>query len=276
MKSTPQFVSGYFDGDLDSDEHAKLRAWLLESRDHVNDFVIDGFIHTQLIDLLGPEQTRANALVAAEVAANSNQPLRPWRLSARLLAIAASLVFVVVLTYFAAFRAEVVATISGSRNVQWAPGSEKQTVGALLHSGSEIALEGGTLYLTFARGGQVALHGPARFQVESDMAGRLLQGRLSAFVPEHAVGFTVRSGCLNIVDLGTEFSTELLTDESCELQVFDGLVEVQFREPLESRASDGKLRISQGRAIRFHAASGKVESIEYDKEKRLPGSTWSK
>jgi len=274
MTSASALVSAYFEGDLDPDEYAHLRAWLLESSKHVDEFVRDAFVHTQLIDLVGPEQVRANRLVAAELVPKAAPHYSVPRSMGRMLALAASLMFVVVLVSFFMLRPAVVATVTGTRNVQWALGAEKRAVGGLLQSGDEVAVDRGTLHLTFARGGQVALHGPARFRLESDNAGRLLGGSLSAFVLEHAVGFTIHSGRLWVVDLGTEFQIELLTDDSCELQVFDGLVEVQFREP-DSEGAGGKLQISQGRAFRFDGRSGKIQSIEYDKTKRLPVSVWS-
>jgi ferric-dicitrate binding protein FerR (iron transport regulator) len=191
------------------------------------------------------------------------------------LAAAALVTFVVAMTYFVGVRPNVVATVSGTRDVQWAIGVEKRIVGGLLQSGDELALDRGTLYLTFAGGAQVALRGPARFRVESDHAGRLIRGSLSAYVLEHAVGFTVHSGHLTVVDLGTEFHVEQQSAESCELQVFEGLVEVRIEEPSDN-SDDGKLKLSGGQAIRFEAASGKIKPIEYNKTMRLPDSAWSR
>jgi hypothetical protein len=273
MNALPPLTNGYFDGDLQPSEYATLRNWLLESDEHVNDFVVDSFVHTQLIELLGPEQVRANALVAAEFNPKADGRLGTRRLSGRLLLLAAMLVVAFPLAYFVMLRSEVVGTVTGTRNVKWAFGAEKRTVGSLLQAGDEVALNVGTLYLTLARGGQIALHGPAKFRVDSDNAGRLLNGRLSAFVPEHAVGFTVRSGKLTFVDLGTEFRLEMLSENTGELQVFDGLVEVQFDD--RAGAKSAELQISQGRAVRLDAVTSDVKSIEYDKTMRLPMTEWS-
>jgi hypothetical protein len=192
------------------------------------------------------------------------------------LAVAAILFCVATLTYFYAARPEVVASVNGTQNVQWAAGTTAQTVGGLLHAGDGLAIDGGLLHIVFARGGQVALQGPAKFRIESDKAGRLLAGSLSVLAPEHAVGFTIYGGRLTAVDLGTEFHLQRLPDDSCVLHVFDGLVEIQ----LDARSNGGggkeKLQIPEGRAIRFDAASGKVASIEYDKSKRLVDTIWSR
>jgi ferric-dicitrate binding protein FerR (iron transport regulator) len=276
MSSKTQLLSAYFDGDLLPEEYQQLRAWLLADPQRISDFVVDSFVHAQLVELLGPEQMRADRLVAANTWPKATRRSPVLRATGRALAVAASLLFVVALTYFTLFRPEVVATVSGTRDVQWVLGAQKRTVGALLQSGDELALDRGTLHLTFARGGQIALHGPARFRIASDMSGRLIRGRLSAFVPEHAVGFTIHSGRLNVVDLGTEFSLELAADQSCEIQVFDGLVELQFGEPPDEMVGGGKLHLSQGRAVRFDASTGNVNPIDYDQTKRLPASVWSR
>jgi ferric-dicitrate binding protein FerR (iron transport regulator) len=276
MTSAPHILSAYFDADLEPGEYGRLCAWLHESTDHVAQFVVEGFVHSQLIELLSPDQARANALVAARLLTESAKPRRTRHFAIRSLAVAAAIAVVAATTYFAAVRPKVVATVTGTRNVQWAPGIEKRIVGGLLQSGDELALEHGTLHLTFAGGAQVALRGPARFRVESDHAGQLLRGRLSAYVLEHSVGFTIHSGHFTVVDLGTEFYLERAENDSCELQVFAGLVEVRLAESPDDVTDGGKLQISQGSAIRFEAAAGKIKPIDYNKTMRLPDSAWSR
>jgi hypothetical protein len=187
--------------------------------------------------------------------------------------LAASILYLLTLGYFVISRPVVVATISGTRNVQWALSEEKRTVGTLLKANEEIALDAGTLHLTFARGGQVALHGPARFRVESEKAGRLIHGGLSAFGPKHAIGFTIHSAGLAVVSIGTEFHIDVIADKSGELQVFDDFVEVRFDEQPRDAPAD-TMSISQGRAYRFDVATGNVKSIDYNKSMRLPRTQW--
>jgi ferric-dicitrate binding protein FerR (iron transport regulator) len=275
VNALSQRICAYFDGDLTPDDQAKLRDWLLECRRHVDDFVVDCFVHTQLIELLSAHQVRANALVAAASLPEVLPPRKAHHRAGRLLALAASIAFVGVVMYLATARRSVVATITGTTDAKWASAADKRTVGSLLEAGDEIAIDGGVVRLAFARGGQVTLHGPGRIRLESDHSGQLLLGSLSAFVPEHAVGFTVRTENLKLVDLGTEFRLDRLADASCELQVYDGLVEVQFHQPAGDGTGPKKLEISQGRAIRFDAPTGDVSTIEYSKSLRLPVSAWS-
>jgi len=282
MKSVPQFVSDYFDDELSSQDKVLLRRWLFEKRQHVDSFVIHSFVHSQLMDWIGPEPTRVNEIIAAEVvpAQSSVSIVTPSRtklrsIVERVLALATILAAVLAVVYKFSDRFEAVASVSGTHNVHWETNKDARNVGSLLHSGDEVAIEDGMLHIVFARGGQVAVQGPARFRIESDMAGRLLEGCLCGFMPEHAVGFTVYTNRLTAVDLGTEFYLEHRPDDSCSLQVFDGLVEVQLNGQSGEGASDGKLQIPQGRAIQYDAGTGKVTSIEYDNTKRLPDATWS-
>jgi hypothetical protein len=275
MKSVSQHVCAYFDGELTPDGQRTLCAWLLESQEHIDDFVADCMVHTQLIDLFNCHQLRANALLAVEgfsIVAGSH---RSRRIIGRILSLAVSLAIVGTVMFLVLTRHSVVATVTGASNAQWNSDAEKQTVGSLLKAGDEISVARGTLRLAFSRGGQVALHGPARFRVDSDISGQLLQGSLSAFVPEHAVGFTVRAKRLKLVDLGTEFHIDLFSDDSSELQVFNGLVEIQFDQVTAKGTERKKLQISQGRAIRFDGLTGSVKTIEYNSTARVPMSEWS-
>jgi ferric-dicitrate binding protein FerR (iron transport regulator) len=282
MKSVPQVVSDYFDGDLSSHDQAELRRWLFERPLNVKAFVVHSFVHSQLIDWIGPEPTRVNRIVAAEVVPSQSPVPAPVAarskarsIAGRALVLAAMLAGLFAIGYMFSDRFEAVASVSGTRNVHWANGANPRNVGSLLHAGDELTIEDGLLHIVFARGGQVAVHGPATFRIESDMEGRLVKGRLCALTPEHARGFTIHTARMAAVDLGTEFYLESKPDDSCALQVFEGLVEVQLDGRSNAVASDEKLQIPQGRAIRFDAATGKVTSIEYDKSKRLPETTWS-
>jgi ferric-dicitrate binding protein FerR (iron transport regulator) len=275
MDSLPQLVSAYFDGDLTPNEEPVLRAWLSEGQDKIDDFVINSFVHSQLLDLLNSHQVRANALVASVLPELEHRP-PSRRFIGRILTIAVLLAIVATSIFFFASSGSVVATVTGTSNARWTSDGEKRTVGSLLKVGDEISVDGGTLYITFARGGQTALRGPCRFRVESDSSGELLRGGVSAFVPEHAIGFTVRTRKLKLVDLGTEFQINLSTDESCELQVFSGLVELQLFQSVGSGAAKKELQISQGRAVRFDSGTDTIKSIDYDPAMRLPMSAWSR
>jgi ferric-dicitrate binding protein FerR (iron transport regulator) len=122
--------------------------------------------------------------------------------------------------------------------------------------------------VTFASGARLVLVAPVAVQLASDSEVALLDGQVGAQVPLQAIGFTVDTPALTFVDLGTEFVLTLEKDNSCELQVFDGLVEMQLRKAGRNQAAQ-ELRISEGSAVRFDAAKGNVISIQYDETKQV-------
>jgi hypothetical protein len=79
-----------------------------------------------------------------------------------------------------------------------------------LYAGDRIELRDGFAEVLFYNGASVILQGPTRFQVTSPSSGRLDAGRLTALVPTKAVGFAIRSPCMDVVDHGHVLH-ELLT-----------------------------------------------------------------
>ena len=87
-------------------------------------------------------------------------------------------------------------------------------------------------------------------------------------MPTQAIGFTVATPAADFVDLGTEFTLTLEPTGSCELQVFDGLVELQTFEN-DGHSVEQRLRISEGSAVRLVAVQHNVVSIPYNQEQRI-------
>ena len=84
----------------------------------------------------------------------------------------------------------------------------------------------GSFDLALSNGVQVKIAAPARFTFHSAMQMRLYQGRLTANVPEAAIGFTVMTDQANIVDQGTEFGVAVEEGKLTDVAVFDGQVDV--------------------------------------------------
>ena len=114
---------------------------------------------------------------------------------------------------------------------------------------------------------QLILDGPAIVEL-AQIGGRSVCRPRGALVPTQAIGFTVATPIAQFVDLGTEFTLALEPNNSCELQVFDGLVEMQLAATCATRRPK-QLRISEGSAVRFDADTFDVRSIPYDEEQRI-------
>jgi hypothetical protein len=91
-----------------------------------------------------------------------------------------------------------------------------------------VAFKSGLVELTYTSGVRVTLEGPADFTVSDPKSGRIANGKLVAYVPKGAEGFTVDYGNGQVVDLGTEFAMELAAGGKMELGVFDGEVELHL------------------------------------------------
>ena len=67
----------------------------------------------------------------------------------------------------------------------------------------------GILELTYVDNVRLIIQAPAVFELERQDRVELSSGRLAARVPTNAIGFTVRTGRTEVVDLGTEFVVDV-------------------------------------------------------------------
>lgn len=69
------------------------------------------------------------------------------------------------------------------------------------------------------------LEGPSDLELVSGMSAKLLRGKLTARVPEAAIGFEILSPQGKVIDLGTEFGIVVSDNGSADVYVFEGKVE---------------------------------------------------
>jgi ferric-dicitrate binding protein FerR (iron transport regulator) len=96
--------------------------------------------------------------------------------------------------------------------------------GAILEVG-ELEVDGGLVEITFNCGAVVTLEPGARISLEGETQAYLHEGKVSATVPEQAVGFSISTPRSKIFDLGTSFDLAVAENGDTELHVLDGLVE---------------------------------------------------
>jgi hypothetical protein len=143
----------------------------------------------------------------------------------RRMAIAASIVIaalvVVGLGINYVLSMQVVATLDDSSHAVWRiPRQEPQ-----LRRGS-MTLEQGYAQLTFKQGTQVLIQAPCTFELQSSNKMALENGSMTANVPSHAVGFTVKTPWTTVIDYGTEFGLSTGQTDGTEVHVFEGNVGV--------------------------------------------------
>jgi hypothetical protein len=148
-------------------------------------------------------------------------------------------------------------------DVVWQDPVAAPHVGAMLHAGETLRLRQGRALATFVSGAQIILEGPVEVRVKDDNRIWLESGRLGAAVPPQAMGLIVDSPLAQFVDMGTKFTIDLAPTTGCQIQVFDGMVEVR-------PADDSPLvRVSEGSAISYDAATGDVGFVPYDEGHQL-------
>src|SRR5262249_40019289 len=74
-----------------------------------------------------------------------------------------------------------------------------------LQAGSVLQIERGLAEIHFQCGARVVLEGPSILELISSKSARLTSGKLTARVPEAAIGFEILSPQGRVIDLGTEF-----------------------------------------------------------------------
>ena len=124
--------------------------------------------------------------------------------------------------------------------------------------GQLTRIEAGTLELVSILGARIVIEAPAEFHFESAQRLIVKHGRLSAFVPPSAKGFTVVTPTGDAIDLGTKFAVDVSSQMESEVHVFEG--EVIAR----ARGSQHQQRLTANSAIRFrHATSAQACDVRH-------------
>ncbi|MBT8037278.1 MAG: FecR domain-containing protein [Verrucomicrobiae bacterium] len=115
-------------------------------------------------------------------------------------------------------------TAAGSEFTLTHDPGDSETEGMIMDKGSRLQLSRGTVELTFASGVRSVIKAPADMTLQEDDTLFLNRGAAWFDVPEKAIGFTVKTKDLNVVDLGTEFGVVSKPGAYGEVHVFNGKV----------------------------------------------------
>ena len=246
LEEVGQLMEALRDGTIEDAQVARLDQLLAEHPEAVEYFVDRAWLRAELDAKLGGQ-------------APLMLPVPRSRSSRRLafgLAAAAVLVVVILLALFTK-RAETpglsyegCAVLTKALETRWE--GSGPAVGSVLPKG-RLAFESGVIQVEFFSGARVILEGPADFELVSSNEGYCRHGKLRAFVPPQAQGFTIRTADLKLVDRGTEFGLRLDRSGDAEVHVFQGRVEIHS----QGSRSD----LSVGRALHIDPA-GKLRPIE--------------
>lgn len=129
-------------------------------------------------------------------------------------------------------------------------GEADASMDTYLQAGSQLKLSQGTMELTFKSGVKSIITAPTDLVVDDGNTVMLNTGKTWFQVPKSAVGFTVRTNKLNIVDLGTEFGVIAKLDGHDEVHVFKGAVRASTPD-----AQDNSVKLVAGQARRTDSST---------------------
>lgn len=226
-----QFISVYLDSDTAEASAAAgdvLQRWLRANPANVDRFVRDWQLHHLLHERFVERNLRARA--AAMSRATHRAPA--GRLRGVSFAIAAMLVIGIglatalsTLGHHAPTLEAPVAALVETQNAVWDADTGTFEIGSRLQPGF-LRLRSGEARIVFDSGAAVTLTGPCEFGLNSAMRGLLRRGKLTAYCPTSAHGFTIAAPGCAVVDLGTAFSLTV-DNAGTRIAVLKGRVRVE-------------------------------------------------
>jgi hypothetical protein len=177
-----------------------------------------------------------------------------------MLTAAAALLLTFTYIYFNPIAQPVVASIGDTMNGQWDTLTPVQA-GDDIRS-QRYNLQHGFIKLTYDSGANVVIEAPAEFTPLSTTKLLLHKGQAFAHVPTHAIGFTIDTPGSSIVDLGTEFGVYAGEQNSSEVHVVQGKVNLIAGLSGITRQSE---IVQQAQAKLVDAVNGRVRSIPFEK-----------
>ncbi|WP_196251327.1 FecR domain-containing protein [Gimesia maris] len=134
---------------------------------------------------------------------------------------------------------------------------EEIAYGTRFPAGKKLWLKSGIGRIRFESGAGIVLEGPAQIELCSPLNAKLNYGKIAAYVPDEAHGFTIDTPEIQIVDQGTRFGAVVDPLGKAEVHVFEGQVDVKPQsaaKTLNLKASQAVLfsrQNEQGSAIRL-------------------------
>lgn len=210
------------DGTIEDAEVARLDGILADHPEALEHFVDRARLQSDLDYTLG----RRPSIQAEPGRFRPAGRRRGWRPLVGLAA-AAALLLALVLSISSRPRTplsyEGCAVLTRSLDARWEGAAPSP--GSALPKGC-LSLASGSTQIEFFSGARVILEGPAQFDLVSTNEGFCRHGKLRAFVPPQAQGFTIRTSSLSLVDRGTEFGLRVDRAGGAEVHVFQGRVEL--------------------------------------------------
>lgn len=151
-----------------------------------------------------------------------------------------------------------IATLVNTDHAAWGDSDVPTSIGSQLPGGT-LRLNSGSATLEFFSGAQVTLTGPCEFGLNSESRGFLKSGRLTAYCPAKAHGFTIGAPGIAVMDLGTRFAVEVDDRGVSQLAVLEGRVQVSCTSGLPK-----SLSLTVHDRLRFDSRTGDLATSRVD------------
>lgn len=240
MKTSPQDldrIQRALEGLLSPEEQDAFKREVIRDADLRAAYVEQVWLHSalraqsdSLVNLLEVTESAAPAPAPVAAPAPAAKKLKRWPVALWSAAAAASLTLAGSLLFStpeapSAAAPMSVATLIQADNCRWA-GSELPTVVDAKLGTGKLALVEGIATLRFESGATVTMEAPTTLEILTAMHCRLIEGTLTAEVPEPAHGFTIDTPDIKVVDLGTKFGVTAGSAGNSQVRVFEGEVEI--------------------------------------------------
>lgn len=163
-----------------------------------------------------------------------------------------------------------VATLVKAQQCKWGNSALPTLEGGLLRAGTLELLEG-MATLKFNSGAEVVMEAPVSLEVVNAMECRIKRGTVVADVPPEAKGFTVQTPDTKVVDYGTRFGVSTSEDGKCLVHVIKGLVEVNRKDPGETRKLTTGERADFGGMVKSQVSGTAANNDQPEPDRWLPG-----
>lgn len=163
-----------------------------------------------------------------------------------------------------------VATLVKAQQCKWGNSALPTLEGGLLKPGT-LELVEGIATLKFKSGAEVVMEAPVSLEVVSAMECRIKRGTVVADVPPQAKGFTVQTPDTRVVDFGTRFGVSASEDGKCLVHVIKGLVEVNRKEPGETKKLRTGERVDFGGMLKRQLNPNEQPNDQPEPDRWLPG-----
>jgi ferric-dicitrate binding protein FerR (iron transport regulator) len=165
---------------------------------------------------------------------------------------------------------QLVATITGLREVRWSPANEANRLLTRCFVGERLELQEGAAELTFDAGVQLTVYAPADFEITSPSSIRCNRGRVTALANERGKGFTIDTPQAKVVDLGTQFGLSISEDGETQVIVFQGSVDLTSNSAGAIGEASSR-RMEQGDALSLNKAGEFERVVSVERNQFLAG-----